>query len=215
LPIDVDNGTSGCFPENAADGYRRRRAGAHPGERANDRDAGDRLEKVGPFVTTACAVVASMAAYWFAKTHGLGPIETPRWRGLVSLFASPLGVTLLFASGAYWLFYGLRGRQRERDSAHWPIADGMITATERARVFRTTTAPAVICDYSVNGKRYRTDAIPLDGADASYFQPGKIMALRYDPADPSVVVACARTSTANIWIAVAVLCVPLLSVLIT
>jgi hypothetical protein len=93
--------------------------------------------------------------------------------------------------------------------------DGMIAATERARVFLYTTAPAVICDYSVYGRQYRTDAIPLDGVHASYFQPGKIMALRYDPADPSVVVAGARTSCANIWIAVAVLCVPFLIVLRT
>jgi hypothetical protein len=165
-------------------------------------------KKLRPFVTTACAVVISMAAYWYAKTHGFGPIGTPSSGGLINLLASPLGVALLFAGGAYWLFCGLRDRQRERDSAHWPIADGMITATERARVFLYVTAPAVICDYSVDGKQYQTDAIPLDKADEGYFQPGKIMAVRYDPADPSIVVAGAQTSTVNICIAVAVLCVP-------
>jgi hypothetical protein len=169
---------------------------------------GTNWKKRRPVVMTACAVVISMAAYWCAETHGLGPIGTPSSGGLMNLFASPLGVALLFACGSYWLFCGLRDQQRERDSAHWPIAEGMITATERARVFLYITAPAVICDYSVNGKQYQTDAIPLDGADASYFQPGKILALRYDPADPSIVVAGARTSTVNIWIAVAVLCVP-------
>jgi hypothetical protein len=114
-----------------------------------------------------------MAAYWYAKTLGLGPIGTPSSGGLMNLFASPLGVALLFACGAYWLFCGLRGRRRERDSADWPIADGMIAATKRARVFLYISAPAVICDYSVNGKQYQTDAIPLDRADASHFQPGR------------------------------------------
>jgi hypothetical protein len=36
----------------------------------------------------------------------------------------------------------------------------------------------------------------------------QILALRYDPADPSIVVAGARTSTVNIWIAVAVATTP-------
>jgi hypothetical protein len=41
------------------------------------------------------------------------------------------------------------------------------------------------------------------------------LTLRYDPADPSIVVAGAQTSTVNICIAVAVLCVPFLIVLRT
>jgi hypothetical protein len=119
------------------------------------------------------------------------------------------GWPLLFACGAYGLFCGLRDRQRERDSADWPIADGMITATERARVFLYNDRTGrYLRLYSVNGRQYQTDAIPLDEADEGYFQPGKILALPYCPADPSIVVAGAQTATAKIWINVVVLCVP-------
>ena len=170
--------------------------------------------KLAPAVTTACAVACAIAAYWIARTHVVGPVEAPRtW--LFSWLGWPPLAAVAFAVGAYLLFIGLRSRQRERASAQWPTADGVIVATETVRITRYANGPAVICDYSVNGKQYRSEPIMIESVDASYFQPGRIMALHYDPDDPTVVVAGIPTAIASVWYGAASLGLPCLAVLVS
>jgi len=148
-----------------------------------------------PAAKTACWVALALAAYWMAvkiTPAGVNPGSVPSW------IRSPVGTVLFFAGGGYLLFRGLFLRQRVRESADWPTIDGEVVENREVTVRRYVRVPAVICSYVVHGRKYMSDQILLPGGrDGEWFTPGKRLELRYDPAEPSVVVAGAAEADAT------------------
>jgi hypothetical protein len=165
-------------------------------------------------VTTGCIVVLAIAAYFAARVlvHGEADASSPP--GSRSYLVSPWATVLFFVMGAWLLFQGMRLRRRQLDSAHWPATNGLVVETQTVTLARYTRVPAVICDYSVGGRQYRSDPILLGPVDAKVFQPGKMLALRYDPQDPAIVVAGTQMGMDQILLGALVLGFPFLLALI-
>ena len=169
---------------------------------------------LGPLATTGCVVVLVIATYLAASAlvHGWTDpsSEPPPPRADQSAWVT----VLFFGAGALLLFQGMVLRRRQRDSAHWPTTNGVVVEARTAILTRYTRVPAVVCDYLVAGRQYRTDQILLEPVDAKWFQPGKMLTLKYDPDDPAVVVAGTQMGTDKIWLSGLTFGIPFLLMLV-
>ncbi len=120
-----------------------------------------------------------------------------------------IGLGLLIAGGLGWLY--VHGQMRASAAEHWPIADGIVIATDLDRDESTSTSgsssgrrtttsvswfPVVIFRYGVAGHSYRSKNLYLNDvpgfsneaegrAFLADYPVGRHLRVFYDPDDPA------------------------------